>query len=313
MGDSKKAREIDALLSVNKPQGWTSHDVVDFLRRLSGWKKVGHFGSLDPLATGLLLTGIGRATRLFPFLSRLPKAYEGCIRLGQATDTYDAEGKPVGPVSSHYPPEDKLKEMLQSFEGEIEQLPPPFSAKKYRGEPLYRLARSGRQVPLKPVKVKIYQFQLIKYEPPDLLFQVVCSSGTYIRSLAHDLGQRAGCGAHLAQLKRVAIGPFSLDKAYTPAQIEEGFKKGQMETLLTPLEIILENLPKAVLREKIDSTLIKGKILPPEAFRVIIPPSGEALIKEEQTIIRLFDSEGRFLGLARQASRPGHFFPFLLL
>jgi len=313
MGGLKEAREIDALLSVNKPQGWTSHDVVDFLRRLSGWKKVGHFGSLDPLATGLLLTGIGRATRLFPFLSRLPKAYEGCIRLGQATNTYDAEGKPVGPASSHYPSEDKLKKMVQSFEGEIEQLPPPFSAKKYRGEPLYRLARCGRQVPLKPVRVKIYQFQLIKYDPPDLFFQVVCSSGTYIRSLAHDLGQRAGCGAHLAQLTRVAVGPFSLNKAYTPTQIEESFKKGQMETLLTPLEIILENLPKAVLREKIDSALIKGKILPPEAFRVIIPPSGEALIKEEQTIIRLFDSEGRFLGLARQASRPGHFFPFLLL
>jgi len=313
MGGPKEAREIDALLSVNKPQGWTSHDVVDFLRRLSGWKKVGHFGSLDPLATGLLLTGIGRATRLFPFLSRLPKAYEGCIRLGQATDTYDAEGSPVGPSSSVYPAEDKVKEMIQSFEGEIEQLPPPFSAKKYRGEPLYRLARRGRQVPLKPVKVKIYQFQLIKYEPPDLFFQVVCSSGTYIRSLAHDLGQMAGCGAHLAQLTRLAIGPFSLDRAYTPAQIEESFKKGQIETLLTPLEIILENLPKAVLREKIDSVLIKGKILPPEAFRVIIPPSGETLMKEERGIIRLFDSEGRFLGLARQASKPGHFFPFLLL
>jgi len=313
MGGSRETRGIDALLSVNKPQGWTSHDVVDFLRRLSGWKKVGHFGSLDPLATGLLLTGIGRATRLFPYLSRLPKAYEGCIRLGQATDTYDAEGKPVGPSSSHYPPEDKLKAMIQSFEGEIEQLPPPFSAKKYRGEPLYRLARRGRQVPLKPAKVKIYQFHLIKYEPPDLFFKVVCSSGTYIRSLAHDLGQMAGCGAHLTQLTRVAIGPFSLDKAYTPAQIEESFKRGQMETLLTPLEIILENLPKAVLREKIDSVLIKGKILPPEAFRIIIPPSGEALINEERAIIRLFDSEGRFLGLARQASRPGHFFPFLLL
>jgi tRNA U55 pseudouridine synthase TruB len=123
----------------------------------------------------------------------------------------------------------------------------------------------------------------------------------------------AGCGAHLAQLTRVAIGLFSLDKAYTPDQIVESFRKGQIETLLTPLEIILENLPKAVLREKIDSALIKGKILPPEAFRAIIPPSAEALIKEEQETIRLFDSEGRFLGLARPATKPGHLFPFLLL
>lgn len=304
---------MDALLSVNKPQGWTSHDVVDFLRRLTGWKKVGHFGSLDPLATGLLLIGIGRATRLFPFLSRLPKVYRGSLRFGQATDTYDAEGKPISPLSTNFPTENKLREIIKSLEGEIEQLPPPFSAKKYQGQPSYRLARQGRPIPLKPVKVKIYQFQLIEYKPPDLVFEILCSSGTYVRSLAHDLGQMAGCGAYLAQLTRLAIGPFHLKMAYTPDQIEASFKKGQMENLLCPLEKTMEDLPKAILSEKIKLPLAKGKIIPAQAFRAIIAPGAETSSWPREKVIRLFNPEGRFLGLARPAAKTGSFIPFLLL
>ncbi|MCX7974871.1 MAG: tRNA pseudouridine(55) synthase TruB [Candidatus Aminicenantes bacterium] len=305
--------DIESLLLVDKPKGWTSHDVVDFLRQLTGWKKVGHFGSLDPLATGLLLLGIGRATRLFPFLSRQPKVYQGIIRLGLATDTYDADGKPISLPSSHLPTENKLKEIIKSFEGEIEQLPPPFSAKKHKGKPLYQLARKGQPVLRKPVKVRIYEFQIISYRPPDLSFLIACSSGTYIRSLAHDLGQIAGCGAHLAQLVRLAIGPFRLEKAFSPAQIEEYFKKGQIYSLLCPLEMILENLSKAILTEKINLPLARGRAIPPHFIKVILPPTQEILTYEEEKVIRLFSFEGRFLGLARQATKPGYLIPFLLI
>lgn len=305
--------EVDALLSVDKPKGWTSHDVVAFVRRLTGWKKVGHFGSLDPLATGLLLLGLGRATRLFPYLSRQPKVYEGIIRFGQATDTYDAEGRPLSPPSTNFPRENELKEMIKSFEGEIEQIPPPFSAKKYKGKPLYKLARKGRSVPLKPIKVKIYEFRINDYKPPDLFFTITCSSGTYIRSIAHDLGQLAGCGAHLAQLVRLAIGPFRREKAFTPEQIEASFKKNELELILCPLEKILENLPKAILSEKIPWPLVKGKTFPPQAIKAIIPPTEKSSILEEEKIIRLFTSDGRFFGLARPAQKPGYFIPFLLI
>lgn len=305
--------EVDALLLVDKPKGWTSHDVVAFVRRLTGWKKVGHFGSLDPLATGLLLLGIGRATRLFPYLSRQPKVYEGAIRFGQATDTYDAEGQPLSPPSSNLPTEKELKEMIKSFEGEIEQVPPPFSAKKYKGKPLYKLARKGQSVPLKPIKVKIYEFKIIEYNPPNLIFKITCSSGTYIRSIAHDLGQKAGCGAYLAELVRLAIGPFCLEKAFSLVQIEEAYKKNQLELILLPLEKILDNLPKAILSERIPWPLVKGKTIPPQAIKTLIPPVEKSSTQEEENIIRLFSYEGRFLGLARPASRPGYILPFLLI
>ncbi len=304
---------IDALLSVDKPQGWTSHDVVDFLRRLTGWKRVGHFGSLDPIATGLLLIGIGRATRLFPFLSKLPKTYRGTIRFGQATDTYDATGKPISPASTNFPQENELKEIIKSFEGEIEQLPPPFSAKKYKGQPLYRLARRGRTVPLQPIKVKIYWFKFIEYNPPDFVFEVLCSSGTYVRSLAHDLGQMAGCGAYLAQLTRLAIGPFHLNNAFSPEKIENSFKNGQVESLICPLEKVMEDLPKAILSEKLNLPLVKGKIIPPQALLTIISPAEESSSSSKERIVRLFSFDGRFLGFARAEAKTGNFIPFLLV
>ncbi len=243
----------------------------------------------------------------------MPKTYRGCLRFGQATDTYDAEGKPIFPASTNFPAEDKLREIIKSYEGEIEQLPPPFSAKKYHGQPFYRLARRGRPIPLKPIKVKIYQFQLIEYRPPDLIFEILCSSGTYVRSLAHDLGQRAGCGAYLAQLTRLAIGPFHFKRAYSPDQIEASFKNGQIESLLCPLEKAMEDLPKAILSENVNWPLVKGKTIPAQAFRTVIASEVETLSWPGERVVRLFSSEGRFLGLARPAPRPGNFIPFLLL
>ncbi len=304
---------MDSLLLVDKPKGWTSHDVVAYIRQLTRWKKVGHFGSLDPLATGLLLIGLGAATRLFPVLSRLPKTYTGRIRFGQATDTYDAEGHPLAPPSFSYPEARLLDQMMQSFVGEIEQLPPPFSAKKYHGRPVYRLARRGETVHLRPVKVEIYRFVLIHYDPPDLDFELSCSSGTYVRSLAHHLGLMAGCGAHLASLKRLAAGPYRLEEAYSVPQIEIMWQNNQLEQALIPLEKILEDRPKAVLINADPSSLSKKKAVPVDLFRLILPAGGLPPLPEEKIIFRLFIPDGRFMGLSRRAPQNGYLLPFLLL
>jgi len=303
----------DGLLLIDKPRGCTSHDVVDRLRRLTGWKKAGHFGSLDPLASGLLIIGFGRATRLFPVLSRLPKTYVGSIRLGVATDTYDAEGQPLAPPSSHLPSQEQLVQSLKAFEGEITQKPPLFSAKKYKGQPSHRLARRGQLPPLKPVKVIIYRLRLISYTPPDLNFELNCSSGTYVRSLAHDLGQTLGCGGHLAELKRVAVGPFRLEEAQTLEEVEKLTRENRVEELLIPLEKVLEDRPKAILVELATHQIAKDRILPKEAFLTVLPPSQPSMPLETGPMVRLFSRDGRFLGLARPGSEPGSLVPFLLL
>ncbi len=304
---------VEGIILVNKPAGLTSHDVVKRLRQASGWKKIGHFGTLDPLATGLLLLGIGRATRLFPVLSRLPKVYRATIRLGMATDTYDAEGNALSPPSSEFPSKEELLRLVEEFEGEKEQLPPPYSAKKYRGRPLYRLARRGQPVPLKPIKVIIYRLDLLDYTPPDLIIELVCSSGTYVRSLAHELGQKAGCGAHLFRLTRLSIGPFSLNNAFSLEEVEVYLKEKQPEKVVFPLEKVLEDTPKAVLKARVSWPLRKGRPLPAAAIQAVIfsetaPPS-----PGEEKIIRLFSQEGNFVGLARPGEEPGTVVPFLLL
>ncbi len=303
----------DGILLIDKPPGYTSHDAVDRLRRLTGWKRAGHFGSLDPLASGLLVIGFGRATRLFPVLSRLPKTYVGSIRLGVATDTYDAEGQPLAPPSSDFPSQEQLVRGLKAFEGEITQKPPLFSAKKYKGQPFYRLARRGQLPPVKPVKVIIYGLRLISYTPPDLSFELNCSSGTYVRSLAHDLGQILGCGGHLAELRRLAVGPFQLEQARTLEEVENLAREKRVVELLIPLEKVLEDRPKAILLELATGQIGKNRILPKEAFLSILPPSLPPLPSETESMIRLFSQDGRFLGLAHPGTEPGSLVPFLLL
>lgn len=303
---------IEGILLINKPSGLTSHDVVKNLRLVSGWKKIGHFGTLDPLATGLLLVGIGRATKLFPVLSRLPKVYRATVRLGWATDTYDAEGKPLSPPCSESPPREELLRLLQELKGEREQLPPPYSAKKYRGRSLYYLARRGQPVPLRPVKINIYELELLDYRPPDLFLEVRCSSGTYIRSLAHEIGQKAGCGAHLAQLTRLSIGPFELAKAFSLEEVARRIEENRPEMVLLPMERLLEETPKAVLKPGIEGVLTKGRPLPAGALHTIITSETAPSFPSLEKLIRLFSQEGKFLGLARFGDKPGTIVPFLL-
>lgn len=201
-------------LLVDKPAGPTSHDIVQAARRALRERRIGHTGTLDPAATGLLLLCIGRATRLQSFLLGWEKTYEGEIELGIATNTYDTEGTPSGPPHPVPTLDDTmLAHLVTRFSGEIDQLPPPYSAKKLAGRKLYELARAGEEVPLTPKRVSIQELQLSLLPSGRLRFSVTCSSGTYVRSLAHDIGTTLGCGGHLASLRRVRIGPWMVSDA----------------------------------------------------------------------------------------------------
>jgi len=207
---------------VNKPAGITSHDVVDRLREITGVRKIGQSGTLDPFATGLLILGIGReATRRLGEFLKKDKEYEAVIRLGAVSDTYDKDGKIEERNVKEFPSRGKVEETLKSFIGEIEQIPPAFSAKKIRGRKLYELARRGIKIEPKPHKVKIYNISLIEYKPPFLKTKVSCSSGTYIRSLANDIGSRLGCGAYLEELCRTRIGEYTLPEAVELERLAE--------------------------------------------------------------------------------------------
>jgi tRNA pseudouridine55 synthase len=221
----------DGLLLVEKDPGFTSHDVVQRVRRILRQKKIGHCGTLDPDATGLLLLTLGTATRLTRFLIRAPKVYEGTIRFGIATDTYDASGK----VISEAPAEavaalskEQVAEAMRGFEGEIQQQPPPFSAKKVQGVKFYELARRGEEVPTEPKEVTVYELSPVgEIEDGRLRFQLACSSGTYARGLAHDLGAVLGLGAHLADLRRTRIGNFRADDAVPLSRLEPQVQAGE--------------------------------------------------------------------------------------
>jgi tRNA pseudouridine55 synthase len=206
---------INAVLVLDKPAAFTSHDVVNRIRRITGERSVGHLGTLDPMATGVLPLVIGRFTRLAQFFNDSSKIYEGEIRFGFSTDTYDAEGETVGPVSGIQPTWEEIHRHLPALTGSVLQLPPVYSAKKINGVAAYKLARQDKPVQMKPVEVEVRRFEIQNIQGDRARFVAEVSAGTYIRSLAHDLGQALGCGAHLSQLRRTQAGEFSLSQAIT--------------------------------------------------------------------------------------------------
>ena len=210
-------------LLVDKPEGPTSHDVVNWARRSLRVRRIGHTGTLDPFASGLLVLLVGPVTRLAEYLSALPKKYEARARLGIRTDTHDAQGKIVDVADPLVqPPRDRIEAELATFEGRGQQVPPQFSAKKVEGERMYRRARRGETLELPPVDVEIFEIQLTEYSPPEIVFTMACSSGTYVRALARDLGDRLGVGAHLTGLRRTSVGAFSVDRAVSASLLREG-------------------------------------------------------------------------------------------
>jgi tRNA pseudouridine55 synthase len=234
---------MNSLLIVNKSAGMTSHDVVAKVRKLTGESSVGHLGTLDPMATGVLPLLLGRFTRLAQFFKQDSKRYTGTIRFGFATDTYDADGDQVSDRVDPKLTVEEIRRLANGFHGEVDQMPPPFSAKKLHGVPAHKLARQGKPVELRPARIEISQFEILGYDPPSAPFVAAVSSGSYIRSLAHDLGQLAGCGAHLTSLCRVQAGEFTLQHAATLEEIAEWLCDGSFEERLPHPRCLLPQLP----------------------------------------------------------------------
>ena len=209
---------------IDKPGGITSHDVVYRLRRITGEQSIGHLGTLDPMATGVLPLMMGKFTRLAQFFTTAEKSYAGTMRLGFTTDTYDADGAAAGPDRwDEFAKEvslERVRGAAARFQGEMQQMPPPFSAKKIAGQPAYKLARAGKPVPLKPAKVRIGAFAIESMEGAEITFTMEISAGGYVRSVAHEMGQALGCGAHLSRLRRTRAGPFTLADAHTLEELE---------------------------------------------------------------------------------------------
>src|SRR3954454_2532943 len=214
---------MNAVLIIDKPPGFTSHDVVARVRRILNQRAVGHLGTLDPMATGVLPLVLGNMTRLAKFYLKSEKSYEGVIRFGFATDTYDAEGEPSATPQQPKLTLESVRQLATKFIGIIEQVPPPYSAKKIAGVPAYKLARKNKDVTLKPVQVEIKEFEIIATDDANACahFRARVASGTYMRSVAHDMGQLAGCGAHLQSLRRTAVAEFGLEHAHTLAELEQ--------------------------------------------------------------------------------------------
>ncbi|MEZ5276353.1 MAG: tRNA pseudouridine(55) synthase TruB [Opitutaceae bacterium] len=210
----------EGVLLVDKPTGVTSHDVVARARRIFRMKKIGHAGTLDPMATGLLILLIGRATRLSQYLMSLDKVYEGSITLGVTTNSHDADGEVLSTRPVPDLDEETMRAHLQSFVGDQYQTPPMFSAIKKDGVPLYKLARKGKEIEREPRFVRVSAFELLRMETPVLEVRVKCSKGTYVRTLAHDLGEKIGCGAHLSALRRTASDRFRIEQAHTIAELD---------------------------------------------------------------------------------------------
>ena len=215
-----EAPELEGVLLVDKPSGMTSHDVVDRVRRALRMKRIGHAGTLDPMATGLLIILVGKATKLSQYLMSLDKEYVGTIKLGETTDTQDADGDVVATRPVPELTEAQLREAMQGFVGDQYQTPPMFSAKKLAGVPLYKLARKGREVEREPRFIRVSAFELTRFARPEFDVLLRCSKGTYVRTIAHDLGEKLGCGAHLSALRRTATDRFNISQAVSLADLE---------------------------------------------------------------------------------------------
>ncbi len=250
---------MNAALIIDKPPGMTSHDVVNRVRRILQERSVGHLGTLDPLATGVLPLLTGNLTRLAQFYTSSEKTYEGTIRFGFATDTYDAEGKPASPPQAVTLSLDQLRQLAARFRGTIKQTPPPFSAKKIKGIPAYKLARKHAEVLLEPVQVEIKEFDIAQVENDRARFRARVASGTYMRSVAHDMGQLIGCGAHLESLRRTAVGEFELPEAHTLEALAAAYKTGQTEDLFIHPRRLLPQFPCVTASEEMAARIRTGR------------------------------------------------------
>jgi tRNA pseudouridine55 synthase len=281
---------VDGVLIVNKPGGMTSHDVVARVRRATGEKSVGHLGTLDPMATGVLPLVLGRFTRLAQFYNESDKRYEGVIQFGWATNTYDAEGEASGAPQTVSLCLEEIRAAAKNFTGHIDQYPPPFSAKKIAGIPAHRLARKGLPVNLQPKRVEIKELEITSFDGQRAHFNAWVSSGTYLRSLAHDMGSKLGPGAHLAELQRTAVREFTLEEACTLEDIEKAVRlpEGITELCLHP-RLVLPEFPAVVASPEIAARIRHGAA-------VNLPEFSKA------AVVRVFAGQRELLAIARRVA-----------
>jgi tRNA pseudouridine55 synthase len=234
---------VSGVLVIDKPVGLTSHDVVQIIRRGTNIHRAGHTGTLDPRASGVLVVLVGPAVRLSEYVSASDKRYQATIHLGSTTDTFDSEGKVTSSSSVDHISEEQFEQALSKFVGEIQQVPPPYSAIKVQGRKAYEMAREGEQVELQPRTIQVYSLELLEWNPPEAVIDVFCSSGTYVRSLANDMGVELGCGAHLVGLRRTKSGRFTLRDAVPLRRLQEAFHVGDWYKFLIPAAEALGDWP----------------------------------------------------------------------
>lgn len=294
-------QEITGVLIMDKPAGMTSHDVVAAVRRLLHFKQIGHFGTLDPFATGVLPLSAGKATRFAQFYLKSRKAYQGVIQFGFATDTYDATGTPAGePVPADIE-RAKLEAVFLEFTGRVMQTPPPFSAKRVGGTRAYKLARKQKPVQLAPVEVEIYALELLSLENGRASFAVECSGGTYVRSLAHDVGQKLGCPAHLASLRRTSVAEFTEERAVTLEALEGAIVEGRLESCLVPVETLLPGCPELVVRGREEQSVRHGHSF--ELAQALRMDRGQSPGRAHPAaLLKILNAERRLIAVARHVS-----------
>jgi tRNA pseudouridine55 synthase len=279
---------MDGIFNINKAIGMTSHDVVARVRRLTQQRRVGHAGTLDPAASGVLPICLGQATRVAEYLSESGKCYRAIVVFGAVTDTYDAEGEVLRSAPVHLTREE-IAAVLPEFLGHQMQFPPLYSAIKLAGQPLYKLARAGIEAERQARPIEIYRLEVLDWQPPVLTLEVECSKGTYVRSLAYDLGERLGCGAHLGGLVRLRSGPFTLDESLTLEELAQALEDGSwINYLYAPDEALLDRLA-VILGPVTEQRLLLGQNL---RF-----PQPAHLRAPVDALLRAYSTDGRFLGI----------------
>lgn len=290
----------DGILNLNKPGGMTSHDCLYRLRRIFPDQKMGHIGTLDPDATGVLVVCIGKARKLVQFMIGFPKEYRGEMTLGASTDTQDASGTVINSSEDFTITLEHLKSVMQSFIGTVKQVPPMVSAVKYKGRKLYELAREGKEVEVPAREVVVYDFALegASFSEPlgfgsKMRFFVRCSSGTYVRTLVSDLGNKLGCFAHLSALDRISVGPFHKDSSYTLEEVEEAYNAGEIDSILLPMDSGIQDMPAVYIKESAVLSVRSGASLYPQGIKSETGP-----IQEGDTV-RIYSPSGMLLSIAK--------------
>ena len=290
---------INGILNVYKEAGYTSHDVVAKLRGIVGQKKIGHTGTLDPDATGVLPVCLGKATKLCDLLTDKNKTYEAVLLLGKTTDTQDITGEVLEEKSTEALTEEKVREAIEGFIGDYEQIPPMYSALKVNGKKLYELAREGKVIERKARPVKILDIQILEIDLPKVRMEVSCSKGTYIRTLCHDIGEKLGCGGCMESLIRTRVSTFRIEDAKTLDEIETLKQEGKLAELLVPIDAMFPFYPKITVKDDWKAFAKNGNPLDLKMLK-------EACGQDEETQVRLYDESGKFIAIYQWKEKKYH-------